>query len=412
MSVVRHVPALLILLAVAALATEHGSHYPIAILFLLGLVQWIRAPRTMHGCDGARLFATVFACLWIPMLLSLPDAANPARAWKTTVLYLHYLPAGLYVVHMLADPRTRRIVLGGIAVIVGFWSVDGAIQWFSGRDLFGYPHDGSVLTGAFYPKQRFGLILAVFSPLYLYVVQRLAARTPFAWLLLAPLLFAIVFSLKRTAWVMLIAAVAFYGIAFFNMTARNLRRAGLACAVSLALLAAAVAVAPNLKTQISDTLNLFSADFETADIATSRRLTLWKTGAGIARAHWLNGVGPRGYRTVYRDFAATDDFWILRGTKGQTHPHLMVLEVITETGLIGLFGYALGLVLLAKAIRRVPAHEPGAAVCLIVAAVAWFPLNAHLAFYGSYWSNIAWIMFALGCTGLNSPLLRPTAARA
>ena len=56
MSVVRHVPALLILLAVAALATEHGSHYPIAILFLLGLVQWIRAPRTMHGCDGARLF--------------------------------------------------------------------------------------------------------------------------------------------------------------------------------------------------------------------------------------------------------------------------------------------------------------------------------------------------------------------
>ena len=412
MSGIRYVPALLIVLAVAALATEHGSHYPIGILFLLGLVQWIRAPASMFGSAGARLFVTVFACLWIPMLLSLPDAANPARAWKTTVLYLHYLPAGLYVVHMLADPRIRRIVLGGIAIVVGFWSVDGAIQWFYGRDLFGYPHDGPVLTGVFYPKQRFGLILAVFTPLYLHVVQRLAARTPFAWLLLAPLLFAIVLSLKRTAWIMLFAAVAFYAIAFFTVTARNLRLASLALVVSLALLATAVTFVPTLRMQVSNTMNLFSADFETADIATSRRLTLWKTGAGIARAHWLNGVGPRGYRTVYRDFAAADDFWILRGTKGQTHPHLMVLEVITETGLIGLFGYALGLVLLGKAVSRLREHDPGAAVCLIVAAVAWFPLNAHLAFYGSYWSNIGWLVFALGCTGLNSRCAGPAPARA
>lgn len=410
MSAARHVPALLIVLAVATLATEHGSHYPIGILFLLGIVQWVRAPRTMYGSDGARLFATVFACLWIPMLLSLPDAANPARAWKTTVLYLHYLPAGLYVVHMLADPRARRIVLAGIAVIVGFWSVDGAIQWFSGHDLFGYPHDGSVLTGVFYPKQRFGLILAVFLPVYLYVVQGLATRTPFAWLLLAPLLFAIVFSLKRTAWIMLFAAVAFYALAFFKPTARNVRRAGFALMASIAVVAAAVAVVPNLKTQVEGTLNIFSTDFETADIATSRRLTLWKTGAGIAREHWLNGVGPRGYRTVYRDFAAADDFWILRGTKGQTHPHLMVLEVATETGLIGLFGYVLALLMLARAIRHTPGYEPGARVCLIVAAVAWFPLNAHLAFYGSYWSNIAWMMFALGCTGWNAARPPATAA--
>jgi O-antigen ligase len=410
MSGIRYLPALLIVLAIAALPSEHGSHYPIGILFLLGLVQWVRAPQSMLGSDGARLLVMVFACLWIPMLLSLPDAANPARALKTTVLYLHFLPAGLYVVHMLADHRIRRIVLGGIVLVVGFWSVDGAIQWFTGRDLFGHPYDGAVLKGVFYPKQRFGLVLAVFTPLYLHAVQRLAGRTPFAWLLLAPLLLAVAFSLKRTAWVMLFAAVAFSAVAFLNVTARNLRVAGLALVVSLAALTAAVAFVPNLKTQISGTMKIFSTDFETADIATSRRLTLWKTGAGIARAHWLNGVGPRGYRTVYRDFAAADDFWILRGTKGQTHPHLMALEVATETGLIGLFGYALGLLLLAKAIWRLRKHDPGAAACLIVVAVAWLPLNAHLAFYGSYWSNIAWLMFALGCTGLNPPAARQAPA--
>ena len=97
---------------------------------------------------------------------------------------------------------------------------------------------------------------------------------------------------------MLFAAVAFYAAAFFKLTSRNVRLAGFAFVVSLAALAAAVAVVPNLKSQISGTMNIFSADFETADIATSRRLTLWKTGASIARAHWINGVGPRGYRTV------------------------------------------------------------------------------------------------------------------
>ena len=146
---IRYLSAVLIVIAVAALASEHGSHYPIGILFLLGLVKWIRAPQSVLGSDGARLFVTVFACLWIPMLLSLADAAHPARALKTTVLYLHYLPAGLYVVHMLADHRIRRIVLGGIVVVVGFCCVDGAIQRFNGRDLVGDPYGGSERKGLF-----------------------------------------------------------------------------------------------------------------------------------------------------------------------------------------------------------------------------------------------------------------------
>jgi O-antigen ligase len=400
MSGIRYLPAALILLSIAGLATENLSHYPIGVMFLLGAFQIWRDPRALLRTRDARLLVIVFACVWLPMWLALPDAANPARAVETTLLYFHFLPAGLYVIHMLRDLVLRRIVLAGLAAIVAFWCVDGVIQLLTGRDLFGYPYDGSVLKGAFYPKQRFGLILAVFTPLYIHVVHRAAARSVWAWLLLLPLVVVVIFSLKRTAWIMFAVALSGYGACFIRATRANVRAGAAAAVLVAATLAATIYFAPKVHTQFSDTLKIFSADFGTADVATSYRLSLWQTGLAIARAHWLNGVGPRGYRTVYPDFAPTDDFWMAQGRKGQTHPHLMVLEVLIETGVIGLGGYGACLFLLVRRLWRQRSRDPTAAAYLMVAVVAWFPLNAHLAFYGSYWSSIVWIMIALGCVSM------------
>jgi O-antigen ligase len=104
---------------------------------------------------------------------------------------------------------------------------------------------------------------------------------------------------------------------------------------------------------------------------------------------------------VYQDFAPADDFWIGIGSTGQTHPHLMVLEVLIETGVAGLCGYGFALLLILRHMWALRTRELTASAYLMVALVAWFPLNAHLAFYGSYWSNIAWMLLALGCIGGN-----------
>ena len=393
----RNLPAVLVLLAIAGLATENLSHYPIAIMCLLGVYHIWLNPQDMLSRADARLLITVFGCIWIPMLLALPDAASPTRALKTTALYLHFLPAGLYIIHGLREFENRRIMLAGLTAIVGFWCVDGMVQLLTGSDLFGYPYDGLVLQGVFYPKQRFGIIFAVFTPLYLYVVHRLAARSALAWLLLAPFVIVVMFSLKRTAWIMFAVALAGFIACFIRVTRANVRSLAIAAGLIAATLVATTAFVPKVHTQWVGTLKIFSADFAAADLATSHRLSLWKTGLSIARAHWLNGVGPRGFRTVYRDYAAADDFWIARGSKGQTHPHLMILEVLIETGVIGLIGFVACLWLLLRRLVEQRLSDPTAAGYLMVAIVAWFPLNAHLAFYGSYWSSIAWIMIALGC---------------
>jgi O-antigen ligase len=391
----RALASLLVVLSFALLCTEHAFHYSIALLMLAGLAGLARSPRALVTDPALRTFSAAFLCLWLPMLASLPDAVNPAHAGKTALAYLHFWPAGLCIVLACRAPRLRCWLLTGVALVIGFWLADALLQLATGRNLFGHPPAGDILTGAFYPKQRLGLVLAVLTPVYFLGVTWLARRQPLAWLLLLPLFLVILLSLKRSAWIML--AVSLAGLLWLSCTRPQggLCRAMLGLLLSLALMVGgALAVDPALRQRVADTAGLVSGDFAAMDRASSYRLTLWRTGWRIFEAHPINGVGPRGYRYAYADHAPADDFWLLRGG-GQTHPHQMLLEVGVETGLIGVAGYLAFLGLLLQLLRR--ATDETQAVWAIAALAAAFPLNAHLALYGSYWSSLVWLLVALAC---------------
>jgi O-antigen ligase len=134
-------------------------------------------------------------------------------------------------------------------------------------------------------------------------------------------------------------------------------------------------------------------DFDATDAASAYRLSLWRTAARIAREHWVNGIGPRGFRHAYAAHAPGDDFWLARNGSGQTHPHLFVLEVAAETGLLGVAAYATFYFALLRLWWRAGRPLP---VWLLASLVATFPLNAHLAFYGSYWASLYWLVLAIG----------------
>lgn len=392
-SSVRAAAALLVVLSFALLCTEHAFHYAIALLMLGGLAVFARTPRALFDDPALRAFSAAFLCLWLPMLASLPDAVNPAHAGKTALAYLHFWPAGLCIVLACRDPRLRRWLLAGVAGVIAFWLADALLQLVTGRDLFGHPPAGDILTGAFYPKQRLGLVLAVLTPVYFLGVAWLARRRPLAWLLLLPLFLVILLSLKRTAWIML--AVSLAGLLWLACARRQggLCRAlvGLLLALTL-MVGGALALDPALRQRVTETAGLLSGDFATMDRASSYRLTLWRTAWRIFEAHPVNGVGPRGYRYAYADHAPADDFWLLRGG-GQTHPHQMLLEVAVETGAVGVVGYLGFLALLWRRLRW--AVDETQAVWAIAALAAAFPLNAHLALYGSYWSSLVWLSTAL-----------------
>lgn len=386
--------ASLILATFATFAAENLMHYPIALMSLLGVVGLIRESRWRRN-PGVRFVSILFACIWLPMAVAQFDAANFDRSLKTTLLYLHFLPAACYIVVVCAREQVLRLVTTGVAVLLLVVVFDAFAQLIWRVDLFGYPYDGNILMGLFYPKQRMGLFLGVFAPMFFHVIGTWSRRYPAVWIVLLPTIIVILMSLKRSGWAMLLIGFVVY-IALRQRRSMKIFTAanGAGALVLVAVLGLVLGFHPPLQQQVQRTVGIFSADVSQIDRATSYRVTLWRTGLQIIADNPVNGVGPRGFRKVYKDYAAADDFWLARGTQGQTHPHLLIMEVAVETGMIGVLGLLLFLWLLWRHLWR--QAGAGLPLWLLVAAVAWFPLNMHLAFYGSYWTSFVWMLIAIG----------------
>jgi hypothetical protein len=90
------------------------------------------------------------------------------------------------------------------------------------------------------------------------------------------------------------------------------------------------------------------------------------------------------------------DEWLLHSDTGPTHPHELLLEIAVETGMIGLLGYLLALGYWLRS--SFFAARQGLATALpwmSAVIIAIMPINAHMAFYASFWSSITWWLVAL-----------------
>ena len=394
-SPVVYAKAALILISFALFATENYVHYPVALMSLLGLAQIAWRPRDCLT-GQARTLLIVFGLIWIPMLIASFDAVNFQRSAETTARYLHFLPAAYFVFSACRHADVLRLVTAGTAVLVIFAGFDAFAQLIWHVNLFGYPYDGEILKGVFHPKQRLGLFLAVFAPLYVDAVIRWCRSLPRTWFLLLPIIIVILMSLKRTAWIMLFVGMAGYLLLHLRINRQRIRDLPiLPIAIVLAVAVTAVLFNPTLKQRLQSSAGVFSTDAVEVEEATANRLSLWRTGTSMLADNWIAGIGPRSFRYAYAAYADEDDFWLQRNGVGQTHPHLFFLEVAIETGLLGIVGLIGVTFLLGREMLRAPSRI-GLPVWLLCALVAWFPLNAHMAFYGSYWSTLAWLLIPLG----------------
>jgi O-antigen ligase len=165
------------------------------------------------------------------------------------------------------------------------------------------------------------------------------------------------------------------------------------------------------------TLGLFSFDYALINKATASRLPIWETAYSIFREHPINGIGPRGFRFIYHDYSKSDDIYIIsKSTRlnylfsknlPPTHPHLLLLEILVETGVIGLVGFLSLFYFLIKSRKKIKniSYE---FVFLIPVLVSLFPFNSHMAFYGSIWSSMIWLLMAIYFSSLRLALSRHT----
>lgn len=398
--------ALLPLWAVALLLPFGRSAEFGALLCLAGCLMLLRDPARREQLRGRwPLFVALWACYAGAAAISAPDAVNPAKSWGTVLAALRLLPLGLYALLVATTPLRQAVLQTGVAIVVGFWLLDAWIQAATGWSLAGAP-EAERLSGVFGAENlKLGPVLATLSPFLLIVAQRrwgwrgLAAAFI---LVLVPVLLAG----SRASWFAfgLVALVMLW-----TQTRRPLRFAA-ALALLAAGFAAAMVVAAHgsaaFDARIQRTLQALSGSQANVDFALAGRARIWQTSVAMIEAHPVNGVGVRGFRYAYAEYATPGDAFVQPDGSGAAHAHQWVLEVLSETGAAGLLLWLTGFAAAVRAWRRAGETQRTAAFAPALALVAMtFPLNTHLAFYSAWWGLLFWWLIAQYCAALagNAP---------
>ena len=395
--------------------------WPIPVLeqgiLALGAVVAIARLLFVRFRGGSRLLSpqawaltsVLFFAYWLPELFASFDALDRGHALRAVLVDLRYLPALWLAAAAVAGPRERRITFTGLALIVGIWALDALVEAGGGRSpLYAVLNAGKVAFkgGASCSAQDIAMldrVAGVFGPCNLKLGVVLASLSPFAlhaagsrfgrlgWLASAVLMgAAIVLAGSRASWVT-------FGLVLLLSGWRMLgwKRLIGVFALGAALLAALAVVSPHVRDRVARTAHALSADHGGVDSALSGRGRIWGA-ACMAKQHPINGVGPRAFRDAFADCDPAPAQRAEWGIGPALHAHQLVLEILSETGALGLLLWLAGVAMARRAWRYAEPQAREAALPAMIALVATvFPLNTHLAFYSSFWGGVTLTLAAL-----------------
>lgn len=393
--------------AAIPLLLPFGVALEVGVLLLAGYGLWLLIRRRAAlAAPAARRLLVVLALLWAAAALSTLDASAAARGWIWLLAAPGYALASLALLHVASDPQRRPRLLLGAALPVALWTVDGLLQVASGWSLGG-PATADRLSGVFGAGDlKLGPVLALLAPfLLLPCLERDANAAGIRWrFLLAFVALTALIGLAgaRAAWIGYAVALGVLALQRFGHQPRKLA-AGLAAALLISALLGIVGYTQSTRfaERVDRTLSAFDGTTSGLDHALAGRVPIFQTALQMSAAHPVNGVGVRGFRYAYPQYAAADDPWVADdGSHGASHPHHWVLEVTAEQGLTGLLAWigVLGMLLhgwwRASATARAAALAPALALLVLL-----WPLNTHPALYSSFWQALWWwcLGLYLGC---------------
>ena len=116
----------------------------------------------------------------------------------------------------------------------------------------------------------------------------------------------------------------------------------------------------------------------------------------MVREHPVNGVGARGFREAFPACDPDPGTMAAWGDGPALHAHQIVLEVLSETGVLGLLLWLSGVALAVRAWRYAgKAARERARPAMLALLVTVFPLNTHLASYSTFWGALTLMLAAL-----------------
>lgn len=390
----RERAAVLLLVAVLALL-PFGSAFeaPLLAAAITGAVLAVRG-RIAWRSDPVRLALLLFAAYWLPELVSAVDAVNAERAWREVAVDLRYLPFLLFACHALRAPAAQHMALAGSGLVLALWVADALLQSLTGWSLGG-PAEADRLSGIFGAEDlKLGASVAVLSPFLL--LPAFARNRALGALMLLAVAVVVLLAGTRAAWVSFALVLA---VCLWRAFGGG-RRAALALLIAglsgVALGTAGYFASDSFAARIERSAAALEGR-DGLDHALSHRLPIWRTALRMIDDNRVNGVGVRGFRQAYADYADDADRWLgFDGEAGAFHAHQLLLEVASETGAVGLFCWLLAAIVAWRRWREAAGGARAMAAPVSLALLAMlFPLNTHYAFYSSAWGGLLFYLLAL-----------------
>lgn len=381
----------------------------LAAIIKLAVVRFRGGTRLLSGPAWA-LTSVLFFAYWLPQLFAAVDAVDPQVSVVKALTTLRYLPFLWLVAMAVADARGRRLTFIGLAIIMGVWTVDALLQaatgtsplfWgidaikqqISGRPMCP-PDDGPMrdrLSGILGPcNLKLGIVLASLSPFALYAAARRFGTA--GWLLAAAAIgIVILLAGSRASWIT-------YALVLLLSGWRLLGWKKLLGVFAFGVLVAGALfmVSPQVKERVLRTAELASTSQQDVDMALAGRTRIWGAATCMIRENPVNGVGTRGFREAFPECDPAPGQRAAWGEGPAYHAHQIVLEILSETGILGLLLWLAGAAMAWRAWRYASAAaRDRARPAMLALVVTVFPLNTHLAFYSTFWGGLTLLLAAL-----------------
>ena len=284
-----------------------------------------------------------------------------------------------------------------------FWLVDAGVQALFGVDLVGRAKAGEHISGLYGSTSRkLGTTFGVIVPLlWVFIQQRFSA-----WLLLGSMLASVLVVMAagaRAGWLSIMVCACVFAFVNRRYMLRLPTKQLMTAAVLFVLLPVfAYFISPTFQTRLHESIGELSGQVDIQHSPLGHRAYIWKGAALMIADNPLNGVGARGFRDAFAQYAAPGDPFVAQVPPVlPMHSHQLLVEITAETGLIGLAGLLLALGILLRAARQSsPQVRTQIAPYGIALCAAFFPLNTHLAIYSAHWSQIVWWLIGVYCACL------------
>ena len=401
-------------LAFVALWPLHGFAELLLVLGALTglatlLVQRFRGGTRLLSGPAWALTSVLFFTYWLPELVSAVDAVDTWRSLREVLIDLRYLPFLWLVAAAVDTQRGWRMTFTGLGVIALLWTADALLEAVIGQSPLFWLIDharialtgrsmciGSTLVadrlgGVLGPcNLKLGILLASLSPFALALGWRTFGRV--GWLLVALAMgIVIILAGSRASWISYALVMLWSG-----WRALGWKRLGLLFATGAVVLSLATWVSPQVRGRIQLTAQAMSANEQGVDAALSGRGRIWSAALCMLREHPINGVGVRGFRDAFTGCDPQPGVVAAWGTGVALHAHQIVLEVLSETGMVGLLIWLAGAALAWRAWRYADnAARTRARPAMLALAVSVFPINTHLAAYSTFWGSVLLLLAAL-----------------